>query len=127
MAQARRWTIWVAARHFCARLAADGDQNGPFAVKKSEPVQIIADGMLELGARLPHIGESLAQIVLSVPRMGDVRLDATTARRYNVASYFLITKTVVVFINRKTPGLPGGNKGSARSAELNEVKECKFL
>ncbi|MFQ2498751.1 hypothetical protein ACK31U_02500 [Aeromonas caviae] len=108
MAQARRWTIWVAARHFCARLAADGDQNGPFAVKKSEPVQIIADGTLELGARLPHIGESLAQIVLSVPRRGDVRLDATTARRYNVASYFLITKTVVVFNKQEDSGLARG-------------------
>ena len=96
-------------------------------MQKGEQVQIIANLMLELGARLPHIGGSLAQIVLSVPRMGDVRLDATNVRRYNVASYFLITKTVVVFINRKTPGLPGGNKGSARSAELNEVKECKFL
>jgi hypothetical protein len=59
--------------------------------------------------------------------MEDVRLDATTARRYNVASYFLITKTVVVFINRKTPGLPGGNKGQHTVLELNEVKKCKFL
>jgi hypothetical protein len=40
--------------------------------------------------------------------MGDVRLDATNVRRYNVASYFLITKTVVVFINRKTPGFAQG-------------------
>ena len=36
------------------------------------------------------------------------RLDATNVRRYNVASYFLITKTVVVFINRKTPGFAQG-------------------
>ena len=77
-------------------------------MQKGEQVQIIANLMLELGARLPQIGGSLAQIVLSVPRMGDVRLDATTARRYNVASYFLITKTVVVFINRKTPGFAQG-------------------
>ena len=79
-------------------------------MKKSEPVQIIADGMLELGARLP-IGESLAQIVPVSAPDGDVRLDATTARRYNVASYFLITKTVVVFINRKTRACPGAIKG----------------
>ncbi|WP_421270771.1 hypothetical protein [Aeromonas taiwanensis] len=127
MAQANWWTIWVAGDQRKDGLAGNGNEKARFGVQKSEPVQIIADAMLELGARLPHIGESLAQIVPSVPRMGDVRLDATTARRYNVASYFLITKTVVVFINRKTPGLPGGNKGSAHSAELNEVKECKFL
>lgn len=77
-------------------------------MQKGEQAQIIANLMLELGARLPHIGGSLAQIVLSVPRMGDVRLDATNVRRYNVASYFLITKTVVVFINRKTPGFAQG-------------------
>ncbi|AVP94396.1 hypothetical protein C7N77_15285 [Aeromonas rivipollensis] len=71
-------------------------------------MQINANLMLELGTRLPHIGGSLAQIVLPVPRMGDVRLDATNVRRYNVASYFLITKTVVVFINRKTPGFAQG-------------------
>ncbi|MFC5708219.1 hypothetical protein [Aeromonas eucrenophila] len=80
--------------------------------QKSEQVQNIANPLLELGARFPHIEGSLAQIVLSVPRMGDVRLDATNVRRYNVASYFLITKTVVVFINRKTPGIyPGAIKG----------------
>ena len=80
--------------------------------QNSEPVQIIAQWMLELAARVPHIGVRLAQIVPSAPRMGDVRLDATTARRYNVASNFLITKTVVVFINRKTPGIcPGVIKG----------------
>ncbi|PJC94875.1 hypothetical protein CUC44_02765 [Aeromonas lusitana] len=75
-------------------------------------MQNIANWALELGPGFPHIEVSLAQIVPSVPRMGDVRLDATNVRRYNVASYFLITKTVVVFINRKTPGMcPGVIKG----------------
>ena len=45
MAEARRWTIWVAARHFVPdwrRMAI----KMVFSRKKSEPVQIIADGCL---------------------------------------------------------------------------------
>jgi intergrase/recombinase len=74
--------------------------------EKGEQVQIIANLMLELGARLPHIGEVLRKFSVCAPM--DVRLDATNVRRYNVASYFLITKTVVVFINRKIPGFARG-------------------
>ncbi|APJ15674.1 hypothetical protein BOQ57_12440 [Aeromonas hydrophila] len=71
-------------------------------------MQILAACVLEVGPAIPHIRDSLAGIVPSPARLGDVWLDSIKVRRYNVASYFLITKTVVVFINRKTPGFAQG-------------------
>ncbi|ATU98093.1 hypothetical protein CHQ57_12025 [Aeromonas salmonicida] len=71
-------------------------------------MQILACCTLEVCSGVPHIRVSFARIVLSPPPLGDVWLDSTKVRRYNAASYFLITKTVVVFINRKTPGFAQG-------------------
>ncbi|ATM00126.1 hypothetical protein CK910_17930 [Aeromonas sp. CA23] len=71
-------------------------------------MQILVHCALEVGPGLPHIRVRFARIVPSAPPLGDVWLDSTKVRRYNVASYFLITKTVVVFINRKTPGFAQG-------------------
>ncbi|ASX11800.1 hypothetical protein AAW02_10305 [Aeromonas dhakensis] len=71
-------------------------------------MQILAVCILEVGLGFPHIRGSFARIVPLPARFGDVWLDSIKVRRYNVASYFLITKTVVVFINRKTPGFAQG-------------------
>ena len=75
--------------------------------EKGEQVQILAACVLEVGSAIPHIRGSLAELCHPRP-VGDVWLDSIKVRRYNVASYFLITKTVVVFINRKTPGFAQG-------------------
>ncbi|UNU29510.1 hypothetical protein GCK65_10470 [Aeromonas hydrophila] len=71
-------------------------------------MQILAACVLEVGPVIPHIRGQFGGNCAIPARLGDVWLDSIKVRRYNVASYFLITKTVVVFINRKTPGFAQG-------------------